>query len=411
MPVYLLHGFRWPREGFAGIRVHAVVNNLEDLSVEYIQNEHSRTELLASFHKAFPDIMKELDGKLEFIEQYNPDDLDGPNAVSQPYAYIGDKVVTLAANPGSIPLNITQATNTPASPAAPNTAQGQPRPSTETPKTATSPKIPDATSLSINVQEVIAAGPGLTNRAWEAMADLRDNLAKGEDIGWWVIYNGDPEREVLDSDDDSGSDYEREQILESEPVTQSSTKEMPAGPPQAPQQQQDASQSEEALRAMTLRQKALGPGSPERVQPQHHQRYQQQAEQQRASILQQRQHHQQRDSGSKGTLPTGIGPRTAPNPNPKNAGDVQTGDITTPISPRHPQVPPSPIPQRDSGAQIQPSDPNSNLSPNLTALPTTTNYIPPTPPEVVALLKGKQKEPASASKSQALRKKLFGKRQ
>ncbi|KIV95245.1 hypothetical protein PV10_02920 [Exophiala mesophila] len=408
MPVYLLHGFRWHREGVSGIRVHAILHNLEDLSVEYIQNENSRAELLSSFHKAYPEIMKELDGKLEFIEQYNPEDLDGPNAVSQPYAYVGDKVVTLAANPGSMAFNISQPTNTTASPAGPNTVQGQPRPSTETPKTATGPKLPDTTSLSINVQEVIAAGPGLTNRAWEAMADLRDHLAKGENIGWWVIYNGDPEREVLDSDMDSESDDEAEEDLETEPVTQSSTTETPAGQQQQPppQKQRDATPSQEALQAMTLRQKALGPGSPERVQPQHHQRYQQQAEQQRASILQQRQQHQRQESGSRSTLPTGAG--TRPNP---NTGEAQPSDNTTPISPRHPQVPPSPIAERHTAPQTKSSDPSSNFSPNLTALP-TSNYVPPTPPEVATVPKGKsrEKEPASVSKSQGFRKKLFGKR-
>ena len=35
---------------------------------------------------------------------------------------------------------------------------------------------------------------GLRGEAWDAMADLRDEVAKGEALGWWVILNGDPER-------------------------------------------------------------------------------------------------------------------------------------------------------------------------------------------------------------------------
>lgn len=256
MPVYLVHGFRWPREGFTGIRVHAVVHNLDNCSVEYIQNQHSRAEILASFRKAWPEIMNELDGpgaaagsnnslnsKLEFIEQYNPDDLDGPYAVSQPYAYVADKVVMIAANPGtSITASPTtptsagsNATVTPATVAAAgySTPPVKTTPSKKQPvvsprapttptvggKTApaaapfTSPAAPDVTALSVNVDEVVAEGPGTSAKAWEAFADLRDKLAEGEKIGWWIVYNGDPERsydEDFDVDMDEEGDGEQQ---------------------------------------------------------------------------------------------------------------------------------------------------------------------------------------------------------
>lgn len=246
MPVYLVHGFRWPREGFTGIRVHAVVHNLDDCSVEYIQNENSRADILASFHKAFPEIMKELDGpvggrRLEFIEQYNPDDMDGPYAVSQPYAFVGDKVVMIAAGPGTgtgpgggaSGPGVAQGISSPPpsgvgqppapAPAAAAGGQQQPPLPPESPKTpqkktraATQPMSKsapfnspaDTAALSINMEEVIADGPGLTNKAWEALADLRDKIAEGEKIGWWVVYNGDPERSFDDVEDDENDDDE-----------------------------------------------------------------------------------------------------------------------------------------------------------------------------------------------------------
>lgn len=246
MPVYLVHGFRWPREGFTGIRVHAIVHNLDDTSVEYIQNENSRNDILASFRKAFPDMMKELEGpgrKLEFIEQYNPDDLEGPYAVSQPYAFVGDKVVTIAASPG-MGLN------------GPGSAQGGAAAAATTPtnnttaETTTSPKKAraatgamskpapfnspaDITALSVNVEEVIADGPGLTNKAWEALADLRDKLAEGEKIGWWVVYNGDPERSYDEVDDEY--DDEEEEVDEDMEAMEDETDE---GIPQRGRQQQ-----------------------------------------------------------------------------------------------------------------------------------------------------------------------------
>ncbi|EXJ82840.1 hypothetical protein A1O3_06655 [Capronia epimyces CBS 606.96] len=249
MPVYLVHGFRWPREGFTGVRVHAVVHNLDDCSVEYIQNEHSRVEILASFRRAWPDIMKELDGpggghsKLEFIEQHDPEDLDGPNAVSQPYAYVADKVVLIAARPGTGPqapgpvtTTTQQQAGTAAGPASgghstpPKTPSHHskkplsPPPPTLPPPTPvaksapfTSPAAPDITALSVNVDEVIAEGPGTSAKAWEAFADLRDKLAEGEKIGWWVVYNGDPDRSYDEDDvdvdvDDDGEGYDQETV-------------------------------------------------------------------------------------------------------------------------------------------------------------------------------------------------------
>ena len=239
MPVYLVHGFRWPREGFTGIRVHAVINNLDDISAEYIQNCNSRADLLRSFRKAYPDIMKELDHtdletdtytqpgyyrgsrsggrRLEFIEQYNPEDVDGPHAVSQPWAFVGDKVVVIAASPGmglggpgAAQTGGTQPT-IPIQPESPTLSERKPRTKTQPmskPAPFNSPA--DVTALSVNVEEVIADGPGLTNKAWEALADLRDKIAEGEKIGWWVVYNGDPERGFDDEDDRDGEDEDEE---------------------------------------------------------------------------------------------------------------------------------------------------------------------------------------------------------
>jgi hypothetical protein len=229
MPVYLVHGFRWPRDGFSGIRVHAVVHALDEISVEYIQNGNSRRDLLRSLRKAYPDIMKELDHtdvenevyvqpglkggirmgerRLEFIEQYNPEDVDGPYAVSQPYAYVGDKVVVIATAPGTASNNATG--KAPQTPAAEQ--KKPPGTSGTTSKTQALSSLGDPTALSVNMDEVIANGPGLTNKAWEALADLRDKIAEGEKIGWWVVYNGDPDRAFDDSDDEYDEEYDEQE--------------------------------------------------------------------------------------------------------------------------------------------------------------------------------------------------------
>ena len=222
MPVYLGHGFRWPRDGFAGIRVHAIVNNLEDVSVEYIQNPRSRDALLTSLRTLHPSLLKPLEAgnrRLDFLEQYDPEDLSA-SAVSQPYAFVCDWIVMLAggtegkAEHYSSQLLQTQAilaSNRTSHAGSTSSLPQSPRVRAKTqPMSIAAPFNSPATitALSLNVEEIKAETPPLTTEAWEALADLRDKLADGEKIGWWVIYNGDPDRYYEPSEDSEASDGE-----------------------------------------------------------------------------------------------------------------------------------------------------------------------------------------------------------
>ena len=205
MPVYLLHGFRWSREGISGIRVRTIINDLEDVSADYIQNTQSQAGLLASFRKEYPEIMKSLPN-LTLLEQYDPEDVTSEVATCQPYAFVGDKVVTIAGGgPNTIqrPLSgvIQDGSKMPATHGAHKTASGEIRGKAMSP----SPRSRD-TALSVNVEDVMASGPGTSPQAWEALADLRDQIASGEKIGWFVVYNGDPERKFDRDEDDSEDD-------------------------------------------------------------------------------------------------------------------------------------------------------------------------------------------------------------
>jgi hypothetical protein len=203
MPVYLLHGFRWPREGITGIRVRTILHDLEDVSADYIQTPSSQSALLKSFRSEYPEIMKSLPN-LILLEQYDPEDVSSEAAVSQPYAFVGDRVVTIAGGgPNTIqrPLSgvIQAGTKMPASHGAEKSTSGEVRGKAMSP----SPKSRD-TALSINVEDVMASGPVVTPQAWEALADLRDKVASGEKIGWFVVFNGDPDRPMgYDQEDDS----------------------------------------------------------------------------------------------------------------------------------------------------------------------------------------------------------------
>lgn len=213
MPVYLLHGFRWPRAGMTGVRVHSIIHDIEDCSPEYIQNPYSQEAIRESFRKLFPDIMQHLENpktgqKLEFLEQYDPEDEYGPNVVSQPYAFVGDKVVTIAEKPTGAKGN-SQPNGHVQDGASTNKDMNT---SKSSPSQVKAKKFQvDPSALSVNVEEVMSSGAGVTPQAWEALAELRDKLAEGEKIGWWVVYNGDPERSYDDSSESGGDEEYNEQ--------------------------------------------------------------------------------------------------------------------------------------------------------------------------------------------------------
>lgn len=180
MPVYMVYGFRWPRAGFTGIRVYIVLHNLEDATAEYLQKPITTQLLLESFAKTEPGIVSRLP-ELRFIEQYDPEDT-GDTAVSKDFAYVAGRCLALGE------------------PGAP------------------------APGLSWSADEIASLDSGLDDEAMAALTEMRDKYAAGEKIGWWIVYNGDPERyfpeyeedddSVLDEEDDEymdeGEDNERE---------------------------------------------------------------------------------------------------------------------------------------------------------------------------------------------------------
>lgn len=234
MPIYLAHGFRWPRDGFTGIRVHAIIHNLEPVSVEYIQNPQSRLSLLSSLRTLFPEIMKRLEisgQRVDFLEQYDPYDTS-PTAVTQPYAFVCDRIAMIGGGEKAEEhlgdLFQTQAVNAAkqarlqslssgSGPSNPSPERSKSPPATrKAPREKTKPMSvekpfnspPDIRALSANLHDITTDNP-IKPDAWDALAELRDQLAKGETIGWWVVYNGDPER-AFDPSDDEEEDGEEE---------------------------------------------------------------------------------------------------------------------------------------------------------------------------------------------------------
>lgn len=96
--------------------------------------------LVSNFTALYPEIMPSLRA-LRFIEQYDPLD-ESAESTSQPYAYVADFVQEV--------------------------------------------------QLGVDIDEVRSKGVG--NDAWSSMVELRDKLAPGEKIAWFVVVCGDVER-------------------------------------------------------------------------------------------------------------------------------------------------------------------------------------------------------------------------
>jgi len=137
MPTYLIHGFRWPRPL---IRIHIILQNLDDAAAEWLVAPGTTAALLDNFTELYPDIVGNL-RQLRFVEQYDPDD-ESPGVGSQPYAYVADIVHEI--------------------------------------------------KLSLDIDDV--RGKGVSNDQWGSILELRDKLAPEEKVGWYVVSCGDEER-------------------------------------------------------------------------------------------------------------------------------------------------------------------------------------------------------------------------
>jgi hypothetical protein len=145
MPTWAIYGFRWPRRA---ILVHVLLQNLEDCAPGYIMTPDTVAELEDNFQTLYPDRMKHLPN-LRFIEQYDPDD---ETRADQPFAYVCEQVHEIR--------------------------------------------------LGVALDEF--TGSGIPRETWNALVGLRDEVAPGEKIGWYVVVNGDVERWVPPTEDDDG---------------------------------------------------------------------------------------------------------------------------------------------------------------------------------------------------------------
>lgn len=161
MPVYKIRGFKWPRGGIPSIRVFIVLENLDDAAAEYIQQKRTSDLILNAIKKNHPQAVQHLPD-LQLIEQYDPLDMTDA-AVSQPHAFVADSVTIL-----------------------PDTAR-------------------PVHGLGVSIDQRLL-DDAIPPERHAALAEIRDAIAPGQKIGWWIVYNGDPERYYPGMEDDEMED-------------------------------------------------------------------------------------------------------------------------------------------------------------------------------------------------------------
>jgi len=186
MPTWLVHGFRWPR---AAIHIHIILENLEDCAGDWLMAPDTTAQLTENLQKQYPDQLKHLPG-LRFIEQY---DVEDETTKGQPFAYVCDQVHEVR--------------------------------------------------LGVDVDDV--RGRGVQSEAWTALVELRDKLAPGAKVGWYVVVNGDVERWAPPLDDEEEEEEEEETETESNTDTRFSVDETYEAQPGSVSQYSSTNKSEE----------------------------------------------------------------------------------------------------------------------------------------------------------------------
>ncbi|KAI9674176.1 MAG: hypothetical protein M1817_001994 [Caeruleum heppii] len=172
MPIYLLHGFRWPRQA---IRIHIILQNLDDAAADWTMGR-SGTVLLTSLHSQHPDLQPTIPN-LRLIEQFDP---EREESRVQPYAYVARRVVDVQAR------------------------------------------------LWVDLEDLIATGreddekeDGKKEKEEEedregqmkVFEKLRDALQPEAKIGWYVVYCGDEERipPPVEKDDEESDETDEDE--------------------------------------------------------------------------------------------------------------------------------------------------------------------------------------------------------
>ena len=188
MPLYLIHGFRWTR---AQIRVFIILNNIEDATADYIQTPSTIDALLKAIKQHHPTLTK-ICPRLTFVEQHDPEDL---RTGAQPFAFVAD-TVRVAPVAGAEDEGDGEGEGGEKAARRDGRSGGQIR--------GLSANGVYGQGLSMDVGAAMGRGGGIGGETWDAMADLRDEIAQDATVGWFAVWNGDVDRRDLGDEEEMG---------------------------------------------------------------------------------------------------------------------------------------------------------------------------------------------------------------
>ena len=143
MPIYLVHGFQWPR---ILIRQHTANFDIDDCAPDWVHmGSPSSTALLDSLHHLYPSLMESLDSEhtdIQLIEEYSQTEA---SAMPKNFVYVCDRVKRLEG-------------------------------------------------CSLDVGDTAGREWGLGDGPDERMVKLRDELAAGAKVGLWLVCCDDETR-------------------------------------------------------------------------------------------------------------------------------------------------------------------------------------------------------------------------
>ena len=166
------------------LRIHVIINNLENAAPDYTMATKTNDVFVTNLQTLYPDLTNRLP-KLQMVEEYDPHDFD--DAGREEYAWVADFTVPLSS-------------------LAQNDEAQKKKPQS---KRLSTPSKSVPTNIGARIESTI--GNGVSSDAVEAITGIRDHVAGGQEVGWWIVFNGDPQREGLDdTDEDDDEDEETE---------------------------------------------------------------------------------------------------------------------------------------------------------------------------------------------------------
>lgn len=277
MPAYIVHGFRWHRPA---IRIHIILQDLEDAAAEWIIAPDSATCFVESFYKLYDflpplppvprssipspngtthlnaperskststrkssrterstasslsgheptkegQFLREFNARspVKLLEQFDPDDL---SVVSQPYAYIADYIVDvrLSADIAGEMEAYEKRVHDEAE-SARRRLNGR-EAATSVDKMITGDSKIEADNMPV-IDEKPPEGNDhkapTTNPDDHWLGKLKDALQKDEKVGWYIVHCGDEDRDDEGMDAFSIPEEEEQEVVEQEEIVQKS---------------------------------------------------------------------------------------------------------------------------------------------------------------------------------------------